>query len=229
MHGAGGAKTVRCAAIWRLLTVPRPQSAHMLVRAVMFTAENASSYRPSRQRCVSAEGEHVGPHARVDERALEGALAGAVGLLTDQLVHPRFGDRPFAGLVDVDAVVATRRPAVEAYDEADRRARGRRREDQVQIARLEAVRDRTPGHIEHGGLFADRPRAVQPPLIERQGVGGRVGAALAAGVADVGLRGSQRVPIGRLGEAAGVDVDRLLVDPEELLDRSLGLLVVALA
>ena len=57
----------------------------------------------------------------------------------------------------------------------------------------------------------------------------RVAAALAAGVADVGLRGAQRVPVGGLGEAAGVDADGLLVDAQQLLDRSLGLLVGALA
>jgi hypothetical protein len=39
----------------------------------------------------------------------------------------------------------------------------------------------------------------------------------------------QGVPVGGLGEPSGVDADGFLVDAEELLDRPLGLLVVALA
>jgi hypothetical protein len=58
---------------------------------------------------------------------------------------------------------------------------------------------------------------------------GRVDAANPPAVADVGLLRPQGVPVGGLGEPSGVDADGFLVDAEELLDRPLGLLVVALA
>ena len=145
--------------------------------------------------------------------------------LADELVHPRLGDGAVARLVDVEAVAIARRPTVEAHAEADRGARRRRREDQVDVARLEAVRDRAAGRVEHRVLLADRPLAGERPVVERQTVAAPVAAALAAGVAQVGLRGPQRGPVGGLGEAAGVDADGLLVDAQQPLDRPLGLLV----
>ena len=54
-----------------------------------------------RSRRASAEGEDVRAGAGLEERDLEGALAGAA--LADELVHPRLGQRAFAGLVDVKA------------------------------------------------------------------------------------------------------------------------------
>jgi hypothetical protein len=66
-------------------------------------------------------------------------------------------------------------------------------------------------------------------VVEREPVGSRVAATLAAGVAQVGLRGPQRTSLGRLGEAARVDADELLVHAQELLDGPLGLLVGLLA
>lgn len=48
-------------------------------------------------------------------------------------------------------------------------------------------------------------------------------------MAQVGLRGPQRTPVGRLGQAAGVDADELLVHPQELLEGPLDLLVGLLA
>jgi hypothetical protein len=49
------------------------------------------------------------------------------------------------------------------------------------------------------------------------------------GTSWVGLRGPQRVQGGGLGEAAGVDSDGRLADAQQPLDRSLGLLIGALA
>ena len=135
---------------------------------------------------------------------------------------------PCAELVDVEAVVVAGRLAVEEHGEADRGARGRRREDEVEVARVEAERDRAAGGAEDGGLLLDGPVAGQRPVIERQ-LRGRVDAASPPAVADVGLPAPQGVPVGGLGEPAGVDADGFLVDAQELLDRSLGLLVVALA
>src|SRR3954453_20975902 len=99
-----------------------------------------------------AEGEDVRAHARVEERDLEGALGGAA-TLADELVHPRLIDGAFAEHVDVESVVVPGRLTVEEHGETNRRARGRRREDQVEVARLEAERDRAAGGAERGGLL----------------------------------------------------------------------------
>ena len=85
-----------------------------------------------------------------------------------------------------------------------------------------------PAALEYRGLFLDGPIAGQRPVIERQ-LRGRVDAASAAAVADVGLPAPHGVRVRGLGEPAGVDADGVLVDAQVLLDRSLGLLVVALA
>ena len=70
---------------------------------------------------------------------------------------------PSPGLVDVEAVGIARRLTIEAHREADRGARGRPREDQVEVARLEAVRDRASGRLEHARLLVDRPLAGERP------------------------------------------------------------------
>src|SRR5215218_5321046 len=75
-----------------------------------------------------------------------------------------------------------RRLAVELQGEADRGAGGRRREDQVEVAHLEAVAERTAPGLEPGGLLAHRPRPGERPLVEREPVGAAVAAALTAGV-----------------------------------------------
>src|SRR4051794_31359689 len=179
-----------------------------------------------RRRGRSAEGEDVRAHAGVEKRDLERAR-GARAALADELVHPRLGDRAFPGLVDVQAVGVPGRPTVEAYGEADRRARVRRLQDQVDVARLEAIRDRTGGRFERRGFVADRPLAAERPLVERER--GGAPAALTAAGAEIGFRRPQGVPVGGLGKAAGVDADSVLVDAQQLLDRSLGFLVGALA
>jgi hypothetical protein len=178
---------------------------------------------------VLAEGEDVRAYAGVEERDPEGAR-GDRAVLADELVHPRLDQRAFAGLVEVEAVGVPGRLAVEADGESDWSVRVRRREDQIEVARPEAIRDRTGGRFEHGGFLADRPLAGERPLVEREPAGRPVAAAApAAGGTDVGLRRSQCVPVGGLGEAAGVDADGRLVDAQQLLDSSLGLLVGALA
>ena len=86
-----------------------------------------------------SKGEDVRAHARFRERDLEGAVGGAAGV-ADELVHPRLVEGAFAGRVDVEAVVVTGPLTVEAHGEADRLDGGWRREDQVEVARLEAER-----------------------------------------------------------------------------------------
>src|SRR5215211_7468182 len=217
------------------------RTARSTSRSGSTSSSNGARYKPrraERSACApspfmalspgSAEGEDVRAHARFEEGDLEGPPADGPAL-ADELVHPRLGDGALPGLVDVDAVSITRSLAVEAHGEGDRVARGGRREDEIEVARLEAVRDRAGGRFEHGGLLLYGPAAGERPLVERQPVGSPVGAGLAAGVAHVGLRGPQRAPVGRLGEAAGFDTSGLPVHAQQSLDRSLGLLVGALA
>jgi len=49
------------------------------------------------------------------------------------------------------------------------------------------------------------------------------------GVAEVSLGRSKRAPVGSLGQPAGFDLGRLLVDLQQSLDRLFGLLVGAFA
>src|SRR4051794_39053802 len=107
---------------------------------------------------ASAEGDDVRAHARIEERDLEGERADAP-MLADELVHPRTVDGAFADLVDVEAVGVTGGFAVEEHREPDRGPRGRRREDQIEIACLEAERDRPVRGVEHGRLLLDGPLA----------------------------------------------------------------------
>jgi hypothetical protein len=93
---------------------------------------------------------------------------------------------------------------------------------------VEPERDRAAGGAELGGLVLRRPVAGQRSVIERQ-PRRRGRAASPAAVADVGLPGPEGVPVGGLVEPVGVNADGVLVDAQEPLDRSLGLLVVALA
>src|SRR3954470_17045397 len=175
-----------------------------------------------------AEREDVGARARVLERDLEGARRDSRPL-ADELVHPRLVEGARAGLVDVDAVGVARRRPVEADLEADGSARRRRCEDEVEVARLEAEGDRRAGRLGHRGLLAHRPRPVERPLVEREAVGSGAAATLAAVAAEVGLGRAQGAQVGRLREAARVDVGGLLVEAQQRLEHALGLLVRALA
>src|SRR5262245_4597998 len=105
--------------------------------------------RSSRVALRSAEGEHVGAHAGVVERDLERPLAGGPGV-ADELVHARIVDGARAGLVDVEPVIAAGRTAVEERTESCGAVA--RRQDEVEVAALEAVGDRPGGGDEHGGL-----------------------------------------------------------------------------
>src|SRR2546423_1719385 len=119
-----------------------------------------------------AEGEDVCAYARVAERDLEDALGGATAL-ADELGPPRPIAGAFAELVDVDAAVGAGRLTVEEHSEADRGTLGRRCEDEVEVARVEAERDRAVRGAEDGRLLLDHPVAGHRPLIERE-VRGRV-------------------------------------------------------
>src|SRR5262245_52535329 len=128
-----------------------------------------------------AEGEHVGAHAGVEERELERPLADRPAL-ADELVHPRLVDRALARLVDVEPVIVAGRTAVEERPEAGSAVA--RRQDQVEVAALEAVGDRPGCRVELGGLRIDGPLAPERPRVEPQPVA-PLDPALAAGEAHV--------------------------------------------
>src|SRR4051794_2185335 len=151
---------------------------------VVMLLQTAPATQTHRSDGVSAEGEDVGACARVEEPDLEGPRADGPAL-AHELVHPWFGDDALARLVDVEAVVVAGRLAVEQDGEPHGAAAARRRQDQVEVAGLEAVGDRSGGSAEDRGLFVDRPPALERPLVERQPFGACVDAALAARVADV--------------------------------------------
>src|SRR4051812_15361862 len=85
-----------------------------------------------------------------------------------------------------------------------------------------------PPAVPRTALVVRGPVAGERPLIQRQ-LRGRIGAPDPAALADVGLPRPQRLPVRGLGEPARFNADGFLVDAQELLDRSLALLVVALA
>ena len=79
--------------------------------------------------------------------------------LSNELVEPRFGDDAVAVLVDVEAVRITRCLPIEQDAEPGRGHAGRRREDEVQVTRVEAVRDAAVRRVAHR---SSRP-SVQSP------------------------------------------------------------------
>src|SRR5262249_47033996 len=91
---------------------------------------------------------------------------------------------------------------------------------------MEAVEDAPAGGLEHHVLASDRPLAGERPVVEPQPLA-RLGLMLAARVAEVRLGRAEVLPVGlRLGPDSH-DVDELALDAEQLLDRSLRLLVAA--
>ena len=153
--------------------------------------------------------------------------AGAPGL-ADELVHPGLVDRAVAVGVDVDAVVVAGRPAVQAHGDGDRLAVAGRREDEVDVAGQEAERDPAAGGAQHRRLLVDLPVARERPLVARQGLAGIDAPGPAPGP-HVGLARAQGVPVGGQSDARGVHGGAVVAHAQRLLDRLLGLAVVALA
>src|SRR4051794_9584073 len=102
-----------------------------------------------------AEGEDVGADGG-EEGDLDGLRTGRVAP-ADELVHARLGHPPGTGRVDVQAVIVAGWLAVEAHREAQGAVR--RRHDEVDVAALEAIRDRPRRRAEHHGLLAGDPVA----------------------------------------------------------------------
>lgn len=112
-----------------------------------------------------SEGEHVRVTAGVEERDLERALTDPTGL-PNELVQTRFGDRPIAVLVGINSVGRARRLSVEKHAEAQGPIARRGAHHEVQVARMEMMRDPPGGPVEHGGLRSDRPITAERPVVE---------------------------------------------------------------
>src|SRR5919202_329629 len=105
---------------------------------------------------ASAEGEREGLHARIEELDLELAVEDGPRL-ADQLIQPLLGHRALARGVDVAAVRLARRSPVEPHPKADGGASHGGSQDQVQIARVEAIRDPAAGLVQNGWLLLHGP------------------------------------------------------------------------
>src|SRR4051794_26156656 len=116
-----------------------------------------------------AEREHVGLGAGLQERDLKRPLADHV-VLAYELVQAAAAEEAVAILVDVLAVRAARRLAVDEHAEGDRLSR-RVIEHEVRVASVEAVGDAPAGLFEDGVLAPDRPLAGQRPVVELQAFG----------------------------------------------------------
>ena len=175
-----------------------------------------------------AEGEDVGPDARVEEADLEGAVDAGVGL-ADELVEPWLVHR--AG-----ARSSTSPPCAAPGAAPSRRTSKRTAAPEAGGVRTR-LRSRAPKRYvidpPSASSTADSSstahRAGQRPLVQPQPAGAVAGPALAAGGADVRLRGAQAVPVGRELDARLLRVDPVAVDAEQAADDRLGLLVGALA
>src|ERR687885_2485571 len=111
---------------------------------------------------ASAEGEREGLNARIEELDLEVAVGDGTRL-ADQLIQPLLGHRAAALGVDVAAVRLARRSPVEPHAKAHGGASRGRSQDEVQIARMKAIRDPAVGLVQHGWLLLHGPVTHQRP------------------------------------------------------------------
>src|SRR5262249_12003063 len=99
-------------------------------------------------------------------------------------------------------------------------------QDEMEVARAEAIRDPSAVAFEHCRLRSDRPATRERPFVEVERLAG-TSRSLAAVVAEVRLRGCELVPVGRRLDAVALDGHELAVDAEQTLDRALRFLVPA--
>ena len=155
----------------------------------------------------SAERERKNLHARIEKLDLELSISDGLRL-SDQLIHPLFGNRAVALVVNVNSVSSARRLSIDKHAKAHGSSSRRRSHDEMKIAGVKAVRDPPVGLVQHSGLFLHRPITRKGPMIESQARGGSIDATLvqycSAGrrkvfgalIAEVILRRLQAAPIG---------------------------------
>jgi hypothetical protein len=86
----------------------------------------------------SAERERRSLDARIEKPNLEQSLRDGLHL-SDQLIHPLFGNRAVAFGVNVNSVSSARRLSIESHAKSHGSASRCRPHDEMKIARVEAV------------------------------------------------------------------------------------------
>ena len=114
-----------------------------------------------------SEREDIGPDSGIQEFDLDGSIADRPRL-PDELVHTRFAHAPPPFGVNVKAMVGPGRSTIELDAKADGVALGRRAQDEVKIAGVEAIGN-AAGVVQRRVFASDRPNPRQAPVVERQG------------------------------------------------------------
>src|SRR5262249_32450993 len=113
-----------------------------------------------------AEREAERGRAGIEDLDLEQPVGDGTGL-PDELVEPWLHDNAVPVGVDVETVRVARRGSVETHAELRRTGRGRH-EDQMEIARVEAVRDAPVRRVAHRFFPADGPAPLERPLVDAE-------------------------------------------------------------
>src|SRR5690242_1900298 len=95
-------------------------------------------------------------------------MVGDLVLLTHQLIEPAGRHLAPAIGIDIGAVIRSWRPAIDGDAEADRMICLFGRQDEMQIASMEAIADAALGIIHGREFLADGPGAIEAPPVERQ-------------------------------------------------------------
>jgi hypothetical protein len=129
-------------------------------------SDGAGSMRDPTSLGRSTEGERKRSDTRFQELDLEGPLDAAMGL-ADQLIEPLARDDTFSGVVDVDAVVAPGRLAIEGHSKRHRFAVETRSDDEMKVTAPEPEDDPTTRAPQLRPVLVKGPTSHETPLIDR--------------------------------------------------------------
>src|ERR1700730_13925682 len=99
---------------------------------------------------TSAESERKGLHARIEEFDLELSISDGLRL-PDELIHPRFGNRAVALVIDVYSVSSARRLSIDKHTKSHRCSRRCRSHHEMKIAGVKPVHDPPVGAVQRNG------------------------------------------------------------------------------
>ena len=163
----------------------------------------------------------------------------------DELVEPLAVDRAVAGFIGIHSMIVAGSASVHRHAEADRLAVRGRAEHQMQVPRLEAVKNPPAGLIERSLFGTHGPFARQAPSVACFGVGlvircpvadeaGNADRACGLAIADIGLGREFDLAITLLDAAGGDLADAVEPEPrgclfQQALDHPLRLRIAAFA
>ena len=119
----------------------------------------------------SAEGEVISLRARIEKLDLELAIHDRVRL-SNELVKPWFDYRAVALAINVGSVSVARRLSIDRYAKSHGSSSRCRPHHEIEITRVEAVRDSPGGLIQRDGLFADSQFPVRAQWFRLSRAGG---------------------------------------------------------